>query len=134
MAGNNSTEQHSKKQNQTCCHPISIVTDEFTNYLEKTGVIAKVTAVLKLLYEMNEKPVDPLEFIRMNMTEVVPEKVELTKLEEEYDDVMQQIAILQQENMSMMNKLKELERNETNSEENSVIIDLSNDMNSHENA
>jgi hypothetical protein len=73
-------------------------------------------------------------FIRMNMIEVVPEKVELTKLEEEYDDVMQQIAILQQENMSMMNKLKELERNETNSEENSVIIDLSYDMNNHENA
>jgi len=68
------------------------------------------------------------------MIEVVPEKVELTKLEEEYDDVMQQIAILQQENMSMMNKLKELERNETNSEENSVIVDLNYDMNNHENA
>ncbi|KAF0748098.1 c-Myc-binding protein, partial [Aphis craccivora] len=118
--------------NPTCCHPIGRITEEFTNYLEKTGVIAKVTDVLRMLYEMNEKPVDPLEFIRTNMTEVISEKVELTKLEEEYDTVMQQIAILQQENMNLMNKLKELERNESNSEENSEIAGLSNDTKIHE--
>lgn len=71
-------------------------------------------------------------FIRTNMTEVISEKVELTKLEEEYDTVMQQIAILQQENMNLMNKLKELERNESNSEENSEIAGLSNDTKIHE--
>jgi len=54
---------NSKKQNPTCCHPIGRITEEFTNYLEKTGVIAKVTDVLKMLYEMNEKPVDPLEYL-----------------------------------------------------------------------
>lgn len=39
------------------------MTEEYTNYLEKTGVIAKLTDVLKLLYEMDEKPVDPLEYL-----------------------------------------------------------------------
>jgi len=39
------------------------MTEEVINYFEKTGVIAKVTDVLKLLYEMDEKPVDPLEYL-----------------------------------------------------------------------
>jgi len=39
------------------------MTEEITNYLEKTGVISKVTNVLKLLYEMDEKPDDPLEYL-----------------------------------------------------------------------
>jgi len=65
--------------------------------------------------------------MRMNMAEVIPEKMELTKLEEEYDTVMQEIAILQQENMSMTKKIKELETNESdnieeiNSKENTVF-------------
>lgn len=63
----------------------------------------------------------------MNMAEVIPEKIELTKLEEEYDAVMQEIAKLQQENMNMTKKLKELETNESdnieeiNSKENTII-------------
>jgi len=65
--------------------------------------------------------------MRMNMAEVIPEKIELTKLEEEYDAVMQEIAKLQQENMNMTKKLKELETNESdnieeiNSKENTII-------------
>lgn len=39
------------------------MTEEYTNYLEKTGVIAKLSNVLKLLYEMDEKPVNPLEYL-----------------------------------------------------------------------
>jgi len=47
------------------------------------------------------------------MTEIIPEKVELTKLEEEYDTVIQEIAILQQDIINMTNRLKELETNES---------------------
>ncbi|XP_022181981.1 C-Myc-binding protein homolog [Myzus persicae] len=122
MAGDDSNDLHSQIQKN--CYPINRMTEEITNYFEKTGVIAKVTDVLKLLYEMNEKPDDPLEFMRTNMAEVIPEKMELTKLEEEYDAVMQEIAILQQENTSMTNRLKELETNESdnnNIEENTII-------------
>jgi len=39
------------------------MTEEITSYLEKTGVIAQITDVLRLLYEMDEKPVDPLEYL-----------------------------------------------------------------------
>ena len=39
-----------------------------------------------------------------NMTEVVPETMELIKLEEEYDTVIQEIDQLQQENISMRRK------------------------------
>ncbi|CAI6363139.1 unnamed protein product [Macrosiphum euphorbiae] len=106
------------------------MTEEVINYFEKTGVIAKVTDVLKLLYEMDEKPVDPFEFIRTNMTEIIPEKVELTKLEEEYNTVIQEIAILQQDIINMTNRLKELETNEKN-----TILGLrKNDMKMHGNA
>lgn len=68
------------------------------------------------------------------MAEVVPEKMELTKLEEEYDKVMQEIAILQQENISMTKRLRELETNqsdnigEMNSNENTVIGFSDNDI------
>lgn len=49
--------------------------------------------------------------MRTNMTEIIPEKVELTKLGEEYDTLIQEISILQQEIMNMTNKLNELETN-----------------------
>jgi len=65
------------------------------------------------------------------MTEVISEKLKLTKLKEEYETVMQQIAILQQDNTSIKNILKEFEANESydiveelNSEENSIIANL----------
>lgn len=48
---------------QTSCSPISSMTEEVMNYFEKTGVVAKVTDVLKLLYKMDEKPLDPLEYL-----------------------------------------------------------------------
>ncbi|XP_060875654.1 c-Myc-binding protein homolog [Metopolophium dirhodum] len=117
------------------------MTEEVINYFEKTGVIAKVTDVLKLLYEMDEKPVDPLEFIRTNMTEIIPEKVELTKLEQDYNTVMQEIAILQQDIINITNRLKELETNESNyniveinSKENTILGLSNDDMKMHGNA
>ena len=38
-------------------------TDEFRNYLEKTGVVDQLTRVLVSLYEENEKPENALEYI-----------------------------------------------------------------------
>jgi len=37
--------------------------EEVINYFEKLVDSAKVTDVLKLLYEMDEKPVNPLEYL-----------------------------------------------------------------------
>jgi len=47
------------------------------------------------------------------MTKIIPEKVELTKLEKDYDTIMQEIAILQEEILTMTNRLKELETNDS---------------------
>lgn len=47
--------------------------------------------------------------MRTHMTKVISERVELKKLQEEYDIVMQQISILQQENMEMTTRLKQFE-------------------------
>ncbi|XP_008185611.1 c-Myc-binding protein homolog isoform X1 [Acyrthosiphon pisum] len=132
MAGDKPDDLHSQIQKN--CYPINRMTEEITSYLEKTGVIAQITDVLRLLYEMDEKPDDPLEFMRTNMAEVIPETKELTKLEEEYNAVMQEINKLQQENISMTNRLKELETNqsdniaEMNSNENTVTGFSDNDM------
>lgn len=60
--------------------------------------------------------------MRLHLTEVVPERVELTNLQNEYATVMQQIADLQQENESMMTRLKELEPAIESAEETSVEL------------
>lgn len=39
------------------------MTQEFNGYLEKTGVNERLKNVLKLLYEMDEKPANPLEYL-----------------------------------------------------------------------
>ena len=41
--------------------------DDYRNYLEKTGVVDKLTRVLVALYETNEKPQNALEFIKKNL-------------------------------------------------------------------
>ncbi|KAL4153390.1 hypothetical protein QTP88_001223 [Uroleucon formosanum] len=46
------------------------MTEEITSYIEKTGVIAQITDVLKLLYEMDEKPVVPLECLLLEYGQV----------------------------------------------------------------
>lgn len=51
-------------------------------------------------------------FIRTNMTKVISEKSESTNLEEEYDNLIKEIAIIQQEITNMTNKLNELKSNE----------------------
>lgn len=73
------------------------------------------------------------------MTESIPEKVELTKLEEDYNTIIQEIATLQQDITNMTNRLKELETNESdnivemNSKENTILGLSNNDMKMHGN-
>lgn len=73
------------------------------------------------------------------MTESIPEKVELTKLEEDYNTIIQEIATLQQDITNMTNRLKELETNESdnivemNSKENTILGLNNNDMKMHGN-
>jgi hypothetical protein len=56
--------------------------DEFRAYLEKTGVVDQLTKVLVSLYEETDKPNNPLEFIKKNMS--APEEVDEDNLKNEY--------------------------------------------------
>lgn len=52
-----------KIQPKSCIHSLDTLAEEFEDYLNKIGVTESLTAVLKLLYEMTEKPADPLEYL-----------------------------------------------------------------------
>ena len=76
--------------------------DEFRAYLEKTGVVDQLTKVLVSLYEETEKPNNPLEFIKKNMS--APEEVdednlknEYLKLKDENDKLRQRVTDLQKQ-------------------------------------
>ncbi|XP_025404729.1 c-Myc-binding protein homolog [Sipha flava] len=94
---------------KSCIHSLDNLAEEFEEYLEHTGVVESLTTVLKLLYEMPEKPADPLEFMRTNMTEIVSEREELEELQNENDTVMLQIIELQEEIINMKKKIEELQ-------------------------
>lgn len=44
--------------------------------------------------------------MRLNMTDFIPERDELVKLQEEYDAALQQVATLQRENVYLERKLQ----------------------------
>ena len=76
--------------------------DEFRAYLEKNGVVDQLTKVLVSLYEETEKPNNPLEFIKKNMS--APEEVdednlknEYLKLKDENDKLRQRVTDLQKQ-------------------------------------
>ena len=76
--------------------------DEFRAYLEKTGVVDQLTKVLVSLYEENDKPSNPLDFIKRNMS--APEEVdednlknEYLKLKDENDKLRQRVTDLQKQ-------------------------------------
>ena len=76
--------------------------DEFRAYLEKTGVVDQLTKVLVSLYEETDKPTNPLEFIKRNMSapeEIVQDnlKNEYLKLKEENEKLRQRVTELQKQ-------------------------------------
>ena len=75
--------------------------DEFRAYLEKTGVVDQLTKVLVSLYEETEKPNNPLEFIKKNMS--APEEVDEDNLKNEY-------LKLKEENEKLRVRVTELQK------------------------
>lgn len=63
--------------------------------------------------------------MRTHMTEIIPEREELAKLEDELTIVKQQISILENENVDVTNRLRELELNEI--KENNILSGISDD-------
>ena len=75
--------------------------DEFRAYLEKTGVVDQLTKVLVSLYEETDKPTNPLEFIKRNMS--APEEIDQDNLKNEY-------LKLKEENEKLRVRVTELQK------------------------
>ena len=75
--------------------------DEFRAYLEKTGVVDQLTKVLVSLYEETDKPTNPIEFIKRNMS--APEEIDQDNLKNEY-------LKLKEENEKLRQRVTELQR------------------------
>lgn len=102
--------------------------EEFKRYLNEFGVIEALTNVLAKLYELKTKPTDPLDFIRINMTETVKEREELNGLKKKYDNMVIQIRKMEEENINLAKAIKELKNYEielgkSNAIANEYVID-----------
>lgn len=82
---------------------------EFKEYLNNFGVIEAMTNILAKLYELEERPTDPLDYIRINMTETVSEREELEKLKTKHDNIVIQIQEMEEENINLAKAIQELE-------------------------
>jgi hypothetical protein len=75
--------------------------DEFRAYLEKTGVVDQLTKVLVSLYEETDKPTNPIDFIKRNMS--APEEIDQDNLKNEY-------LKLKEENEKLRVRVTELQK------------------------
>ena len=75
--------------------------DEFRSYLEKTGVVDQLTKVLVSLYEETDKPTNPIDFIKRNMS--APEEIDQDNLKNEY-------LKLKEENEKLRVRVTELQK------------------------
>ena len=74
--------------------------DEFTSYLEKSGVVDNLTEVLINLYEEGEKPKFPTDYIKAN--------IQSTNQGE--NEVIMQNNKLREENRKLKQRVAELEK------------------------
>ena len=74
--------------------------DEFTNYLEKSGVVDNLSEVLIHLYEENERPKFPTEYIKSNLKSSSTDE----------NSVIEENNMLREENKKLTQRINELER------------------------
>lgn len=83
--------------------------EDFKKYLCTSGLSEALTKVLVNLYELEIKSINPLDYIRTHMTQIINEKEELKILKSKHYELTKQIQIIQEENMNLENSIKELE-------------------------
>ena len=86
--------------------------DEFRAYLEKTGVVDQLTKVLVSLYEETDKPTNPLEFIKRNMS--APEEIDQDNLKNEYLKLKDENDKLRQRVTDLQKQIENLKGDEDN--------------------
>ena len=86
--------------------------DEFRAYLEKTGVVDQLTKVLVSLYEETDKPTNPIEFIKRNMS--APEEIDQHNLKNEYLKLKEENEKLRQRVTELQKQIEALKGDEGN--------------------
>ena len=86
--------------------------DEFRAYLEKTGVVDQLTKVLVSLYEETDKPTNPLEFIKRNVS--APEEIDQDNLKNEYLKLKEENEKLRQRVTELQKQIEALKGDEGN--------------------
>ena len=86
--------------------------DEFRAYLEKTGVVDQLTKVLVSLYEETDKPTNPIEFIKRNMS--APEEIDQDNLKNEYLKLKEENEKLRQRVTELQKQIEALKGDEGN--------------------
>ena len=75
--------------------------DDFTNYLEKAGIVENLTEVINNLYDETDKPKFPTEYIKANLKSSSAGE----------NEVIAQNNKLRNENRQLKQKIIELEKN-----------------------
>lgn len=82
--------------------------EEFKKYLRDSGMLEAFIKVIMSIYEMEDKPDDPLDYIRTHMTETIEEKETLAMLKKKHEELIAQINATKKENLKIARKLREL--------------------------
>ena len=80
--------------------------------LEKTGVVDQLTKVLVSLYEETDKPTNPIEFIKRNMS--APEEIDQDNLKNEYLKLKEENEKLRQRVTELQKQIEALKGDEGN--------------------
>jgi len=80
--------------------------EDFKQKLIKLGIINALTNILANLYELEPRPIDPLEYIRTHMTETLSEKEEVKALKAIYNNMVDEIQQLEEENTNLEKVIK----------------------------
>lgn len=83
--------------------------NNFRKYLNKFGVIESLTSVIANLYELEQRPIDPLDYIRTHMTKTIKEREELKILKTKHDHIVTEIHEMEEENINLAKEIKQLE-------------------------
>ncbi|XP_029694914.1 c-Myc-binding protein isoform X2 [Takifugu rubripes] len=90
--------------------------EQFRRYLEKAGVVDSLTSVLVALYEHQDRPSNPLEFLKESMGAVGMASTEVNALQQEVNDLRQRCAALEEENRDLKAQLQHYKQDEPTAE------------------
>jgi regulator of replication initiation timing len=82
--------------------------DEFRQYLDKSGIIERLTQILVDLYEMEPKPENPLQYIRNHLGSL--KDVDVEELVTENEELKLRSDELESTIDSLMNQLEDLRK------------------------